>query len=71
MQSGLYWGAIGAARELINRFGQSLGQQPQVLLTGGAAASVAPLIAQDAVYVPNLVLAGIAHSVAARVNVNM
>lgn len=62
MRSGLYWGAIGAARELIDQFGRVQGQTPQVLLTGGAAASVAGLIASSAVYVPHLVLAGIALS---------
>ncbi len=62
MQSGLYWGAVGAARELISRFRQTLGHQPQVLLTGGAAATVAPLIEPGAVYVPHLVLSGIALS---------
>jgi type III pantothenate kinase len=68
MQSGLYWGAIGAARELIERFRQFLGQQPQVLLTGGAAASVAALVEPAARYEPHLVLAGIALSVAASIH---
>lgn len=60
MRSGLFWGAIGAARELIDRFSQVLGGQPQVFLCGGAAASVTKLLAPDARYEPNLVLAGIA-----------
>lgn len=60
MRSGLYWGAIGAARELIAQFERGLGQSPQVFLTGGAAANVAGLVAPGAVYVPHLVLQGIA-----------
>jgi type III pantothenate kinase len=60
MRSGLYWGAIGAARELIAQFEARLGQPPQVFLTGGAAASVAGLIAPGAIYVPHLVLQGVA-----------
>jgi type III pantothenate kinase len=60
MKSGLYWGAIGAAKELIEQFRKSLTTDPQVFLTGGAAASVAARIDPGAVYVPHLVLGGIA-----------
>jgi pantothenate kinase type III len=83
MRSGLFWGTIGAARELIARMSEGGGSQfrrsaaqsaaaaggptksapdplPQVFLTGGAAASVAPLLAADAQYVPDLTLGGIA-----------
>jgi type III pantothenate kinase len=58
MQSGLYWGAVGGIRHLIDLM--SGGGAPQVYLTGGAAASVAGLIAPDAQYLPHLTLAGIA-----------
>jgi type III pantothenate kinase len=95
MRSGLFWGTIGAARELIARMsapGDGVGSQlrrsaalrsttvagatkltpdplsqvllPQVFLTGGAAASVAQLLAADAQYVPDLTLGGIAITVA-------
>jgi type III pantothenate kinase len=60
MQSGLFWGAVGGARELITRMSADLGQPPQVFLTGGAAPSVAGLLAPDAIYVPHMVLGGIA-----------
>jgi type III pantothenate kinase len=60
MQSGLFWGAVGGARELIQRMSAELDQLPQVFLTGGAAPTVAPLLAADALYVPHLVLGGIA-----------
>jgi type III pantothenate kinase len=68
MRSGLFWGTIGAARELIARMSgvgsdPSPQASPQVFLTGGAAASVAHLLAADAQYVPDLTLGGIAITV--------
>jgi type III pantothenate kinase len=60
MTSGLYWGAIGGIRELVSRIRANLGSEPDVFLTGGAAAGVAELIDEKARYVPNLILAGIA-----------
>ncbi len=60
MRSGLFWGAVGAARELISRFRDSSVSEPQIFLTGGAAASVAPLLAADCIHVPHLVLGGLA-----------
>jgi type III pantothenate kinase len=94
MRSGLFWGTIGAAHELIARMSDGAGRservgsqfrrptaggdvaggeatklatapstpapRPQVFLTGGAAASVASLLAQDARYLPDLTLSGIA-----------
>lgn len=63
MRSGLYWGAVGAMRELIARLGQQVAN-PQVFLTGGAAPAVARLLDDDqqgqARYVPHLTLGGIA-----------
>ena len=59
MRSGLFWGAVGGARELIARMAAA-DEPPRVILTGGAAQSVAPLLAPDALYEPHLVLAGIA-----------
>jgi type III pantothenate kinase len=63
MRSGLYWGAVGAMRELVVRLRGALAtdkQQPQVFLTGGAAPIVAQFLPGDATYVPHLVLGGIA-----------
>lgn len=66
MESGLFWGAVGAIRQLTDELCKAAGgdraQQPQVFLTGGAGASVAELLGPDARYVPNLTLAGIALS---------
>jgi type III pantothenate kinase len=70
IHSGLFWGAVGAIRELIARLSGSLPQMPgdgsrgnsgfQIFLTGGAAPSVAQYLGTDAMYVEHLVLAGIA-----------
>lgn len=60
MQSGIYWGAIGGVRYLIELLGTHIGARPQVFLTGGAAAAVAGLISPEASYHPHLTLAGIA-----------
>ncbi len=70
IQSGLYWGAIGAIRELVQRQcetadgaslgGSSTATQTQVFLTGGAGAAVADLLGPTARHVPNLTLTGIA-----------
>lgn len=60
MQAGLFWGAVGGIRELIARMTSTMEVEPQVFLTGGAAASVAKLLSADAHYVPNLTLSGIA-----------
>ena len=63
IQSGLFWGAVGSIRELVSRYGKSLGSEPQILLTGGAAPPVARLLGDDAMFEPHLVLAGIALAV--------
>lgn len=60
MRAGIFWGAVGGARQLIELLSRSLNRPPHVLLTGGAAPSVATLVCDRAVYVPHLVLAGIA-----------
>jgi type III pantothenate kinase len=63
IHSGLYWGAVGAMRELVARLSQTLGDsklRPEVFLTGGAAASVAAMLDPAARFVEHLVLAGIA-----------
>ena len=66
IESGLYWGAVGAMRELVVRLSAEQSDDPQLFLTGGAAPAVADLLAADARYVPHLVLGGIATTHAAR-----
>ncbi|MBX3411306.1 MAG: type III pantothenate kinase [Pirellulales bacterium] len=60
MQAGLYWGALGGVRELIARYGEQVGKEPQVFLSGGAASTVARPLASTATVVDDLTLAGIA-----------
>jgi len=68
MTSGLYWGAVGGVKQLIELFGHEAAKyggpsdraSPQVFLTGGAAQSVARLLPGDAQLVPDLVLSAIA-----------
>jgi type III pantothenate kinase len=63
IHSGLYWGAVGAMRELIAKLSEQIDKpslRPELFLTGGAAASVAAELDPTARYVEYLVLAGIA-----------
>jgi len=60
MRSGLFWGTVGAIRQLIEQLGREAGGHPQIFLTGGAGAAVAELLGPDAQFVPHLTLAGIA-----------
>ncbi len=63
MRAGIFWGAVGAIRELIARQRDRLTTAPQVFLTGGAAPSIARLIGGPDLtvrYLPHLTLSGIA-----------
>ncbi len=60
MRSGLYWGAVGAVRELIARMIPDPSMEPELFLTGGAGPMVAKLLSDSAHHVPHLTLAGIA-----------
>jgi type III pantothenate kinase len=60
IKSGLFWGAVGAVRELIERMAGELDTPPQVFVTGGDLRQLAEHIGHGARFVPNMVLAGIA-----------
>ena len=60
VQSGLFWGAVGAIRQLVAELTKSLPGEPDVFLTGGAGPAVAGLLGPSARHVPHLTLAGIA-----------
>lgn len=60
MRAGLYWGAVGAMRELLAQYTQLLKHPPEVYLTGGAAPSVAAQLAPRAQHVPHLILGAMA-----------
>ena len=58
--AGLYWGSVGAVRELIERQSQHLDPSPTVFVTGGAAETLAPHLGKSTQYEPHLVARGIA-----------
>lgn len=60
MRSGMYWGAVGGVKQLIELLSASVSGTPEIYLTGGAAPVVAGLLGPSAVFVPHLTLAGIA-----------
>jgi type III pantothenate kinase len=60
MRSGIYWGAVGGVKQLIELLSESVEGAPEILLTGGAAPAVAGLLGPSASYAPHLTLAGIA-----------
>lgn len=59
IRSGMFWGNVGAVRELVRRIGEELHATPQVFIAGGDADRLAPYIAELAQVVPHLVLQGI------------
>ncbi|MEX0714120.1 MAG: type III pantothenate kinase [Pirellulales bacterium] len=62
LRSGIYWGAVGGIRQLIELLSASQPAGCQIYLTGGAAPAVAGLLAPSARFEPHLTLAGIALS---------
>jgi type III pantothenate kinase len=59
ISSGVFWGMVGAIRELVRRVGADLKAPPEIFFTGGAEqTAIADLI--GARQVPDLVLRGIA-----------
>ena len=64
IRSGLFWGAVGAASELVAQLSADLADVPDVFVTGGGATHIAEAIAKRSGRavrsVPHLVLAGIA-----------
>jgi len=62
IESGLYWGAVGAVNEIASRLALELASPPDFVITGGASQMVADSIAvsRRVQLVPHLVLAGIA-----------
>jgi type III pantothenate kinase len=69
IESGLFWGAVGAMRELAGRLAASsedAAGDAETILTGGAAANVARLLESDVRHEPHLVLCGIAVAASGR-----
>ena len=60
IRSGVFWGTIGAIREMIQRVQCHLGAQHQIFMTGGDMHRLAQHVAPEGRVIPNLVLSGIA-----------
>jgi type III pantothenate kinase len=58
--SGLWFGQVGAVRELVTRLSDSAGPPPLLLVTGGNGRWLAPALGPDARYEPDLALRGLA-----------
>lgn len=58
--NGLVYGAVGAIREIVERYATDLGQWPTLLMTGGDALMVRELADFVDAVVPDLCLAGVA-----------
>jgi type III pantothenate kinase len=64
LEAGVFWGTVGAVRELIARQTFDDGSDPWILWTGGDAQRLARVVSgQDARIVPDLVLRGLVQTV--------
>lgn len=59
IMSGVYWGQVGAAKELIHQMKGRLGGQPQVLVTGGTGQRLFKHFDPSWRWVPDLVCDGV------------
>lgn len=57
IQSGVFWGQVGAIRELVRRLSDSTDRSPRLILTGGGSSALTPFL-PDAVHCPFLPLQG-------------
>jgi type III pantothenate kinase len=64
IEAGLFWGAVGAVRELVEQYADQFGPSPDLFASGGASQLVASVLSQRhglaVAHVPHLVLGGIA-----------
>lgn len=63
ISSGLYWGMVGAVRELVTRMSENQTPTPQLFITGGGAPRLVAHLTSDNLtprHIPSLVLSGIA-----------
>lgn len=64
IEAGIFWGTVGAARELIAEYAKGLADPPAVFVTGGGTPLVAEVLARDGAlelqHRPHLVLSGVA-----------
>lgn len=64
IEAGIFWGTVGAVRELVHRLSKPLASPPAVFITGGGSQLVAEVLSADGDitlrHVPHLVLSGVA-----------
>jgi type III pantothenate kinase len=60
IRSGLFWGAVGAVREVVTRMSEPLSNEPDIFVTGGDLRQFTQYLGDDATFVPDMVLSGIA-----------
>lgn len=64
IEAGIFWGTVGAVRELVIQYAKELSEPPAVFVTGGGSALVAGVMAEggelELQHVPHLVLSGVA-----------
>ncbi len=59
MQAGLYFGAIGAVKEIVRRMQNEIGAPLHIIATGGLAASIVPALDFPVTLEPQLTIEGI------------
>jgi type III pantothenate kinase len=60
IRSGLFWGAVGAVREVVTRMSASLAKESDIFVTGGDLRQFTQYLGEEARFVPDMVLSGIA-----------
>jgi type III pantothenate kinase len=60
IRSGMYWGAVGAVREVVSRMVKQLPTEPELFLAGGDAQHFAPYLDGQLHIAADLVFAGLA-----------
>jgi type III pantothenate kinase len=62
LEAGVFWGVVGAIRELLTRQAEGFGETPWLVWSGGYSETLSRAVAwPDARVVPDLVLHGLAH----------
>ena len=59
IKSGLFWGQLGAVKELVQLLSQHLGGNPMVIVTGGAGRVLAPHMSSGVMHEPFFALQGL------------
>jgi type III pantothenate kinase len=59
IEAGIYWGAVGAVRVIVEQLESQSANPPRVFLTGGDAATLACGLGEDFVHWPEMTLEGI------------